>query len=393
MGALTGLKILDFSTLLPGPYATLVMADMGAEVLSIVAPDRKDILTEWPPILEGTNNGAVAVWINRNKKSACINLKKPEGIEAIKRLITDGGYDIILEQFRPGVMQKLGLGYEDLKLLQPGLIYCSLTGYGQTGPLSMKAGHDINYLSRSGNMAQAGRQETGPVLTNIQVADVAAGSMNTIISILAAVNYRHNTGRGQYIDVSMMDGVVPFNGMDGAAYLGGGALTDRESHLLNGGTVYDFYKTADGKYMSVGSLEPKFFTGLCKGLGLDPDAESLDSKSTKEKVRGAFLQKTQAEWCDTFKELDACVEPVMTLEEARNDAQIKARNMMPQVPLPKDAYGDGCAESVQQLGCPLRLSECPPEYRHAGYPAGYHTEEVLQELGFTEIEIKRIQEI
>ncbi len=398
MGALTGLKILDFSTLLPGPYATLVMADMGAEVLSIAAPGRKDILTEWPPTIEGTQKlpfggvTAVAAWIGRNKKTAFINLKKTEGVEAIRRLVTEGGYDIILEQFRPGVMQKLGIGYDTLCALNPRLIYCSLTGYGQTGPLAARAGHDINYLSRSGNMAQAGRKETGPVLTNVQIADVAAGSMNSIISILAAVHYRDRTGRGQYIDVSMMDGVVPFNGMDGAAYLGGGSLTERETHLLNGGTVYDFYETADGRYMSVGSLEPKFFRALCKGLGITEEQKpALDDPNTKKRVREAFAQKTQQEWCEIFASLHACVEPVMTLEEAKADEQIQVRQMMPQVPFPEDAYGQTATQSIQQPGCPLKLSECPPEYRHTGYPTGYHTEEVLRELGFSEQEIEKIK--
>ena len=401
MGALTGLKILDFSTLLPGPYATLVMADMGAEVLSVAAPNRRDILTEWPPVIEGTETTAVSAWIRRNKKTMCLDLKTPLGVEAVRRLVRDEGYDIILEQFRPGVMQKLGLGYEQLRELNPRLIYCSLTGYGQTGPMAMRAGHDINYLSRSGNMSQAGRQQTGPVLTNVQIADVAAGSMNSIISILAAVNYRHETGRGQYIDVAMMDGVVPFNGMDGAAFLGGGEMPGREEHLLNGGTVYDFYETADGRYMSVGSLEPKFFADLCKGLGLEgkPGVDlKLDSPETKKRVREAFATRTMKEWCEVFAELDACVEPVLTLEEARQDEQIRMRGMMPEVPIPTvsdescntegpPAHTEGTS-SVQQLGCPLKLSECPPEYRHAGYPTGYHTREILETIGFTDEEIE-----
>ena len=375
MGALTGLKVLDFSTLLPGPYATLVMADMGAEVISVAAPGRWDILTEWPPVIEGTEGAgiaestgssakpaggvtAVSAWIGRNKKTIWLDLKTELGVEAVKRLVRDEGYDIILEQFRPGVMARLGLGYDDLKELNPRLIYCSLTGYGQTGPMAMRAGHDINYLSRSGNMNQAGRQETGPVLTNVQIADVAAGSMNSIISILAAVNYRHETGRGQYIDVAMMDGVVPFNGMDGAAFLGGGEMPGRDLRL--------------------------------------------DDPETKKAVRKAFASRTMKEWCEIFAGLDACVEPVLTLEEAQKDEQIRQRNMMPQVSLPADAYGAALAKggksedhvpvSVQQLGCPLKLSECPPEYRHAGYPTGYHTREILKQLGFNEKEIAEATE-
>lgn len=388
MGALTGLKILDFSTLLPGPYATLVMADMGAEVVSVVAPDRVDLVTQWPPVIEGTaDNGqgitAAAAWLGRNKKSVYINLKTEEGIEAVRRLVTPeeqggGGFDIILEQFRPGVMDRLGIGYNTLSVINPKLIFCSLTGYGQTGPMAMRAGHDINYMSRSGNMNQAGRKETGPVLTNMQVADVAVGSMNSVVSILAAVNYRNNTGEGQYIDVAMMDGMVPFNGMDGASWLGGGKAPMREEQMLNGGGVYDFYETSDGRYLSVGSLEPKFFADLCKGL-------QLDAKADKAQIRKRFSEKTLEEWCDIFDKLDACVEPVLTMEEMREDEQIKARGMLPQVKVP-------CSEvSVQQLGNPMKLSKCPVEYKHAGYPAGYNTDEVLKELGFNEKEITKIK--
>lgn len=388
MGALTGLKILDFSTLLPGPYATLVMADMGAEVVSVAAPDRVDLVTQWPPVIEGTvEDGkgitAAAAWLGRNKKSLYINLKTEEGIEAVKRLVTPeedggGGFDIILEQFRPGVMDRLGIGYDTLSAVNPKLIFCSLTGYGQTGPMAMRAGHDINYMSRSGNMNQAGRRETGPVLTNMQVADVAVGSMNSVVSILAAVNYRNNTGEGQYIDVAMMDGMVPFNGMDGASWLGGGSVPEREGQMLNGGGIYDFYETSDGRYMSVGSLEPKFFADLCKGLALDKDA-------SKGQIAERFREKTLEEWCRIFEKLDACVEPVLTMEEMREDQQITARGMLPHVKVP-------CSNIlVQQLGNPMKLSKCPVEYRHAGYPTGYHTDEILKELGFTDEEISKIK--
>ncbi|MDO4177164.1 MAG: CaiB/BaiF CoA-transferase family protein [Bacillota bacterium] len=389
MGALTGLKILDFSTLLPGPYATLVMADMGAEVVSVVAPDRVDLVTQWPPVIresegeDGKGITAAAAWLGRNKKSIFVNLKTPEGIEAIRRLVTPeekggGGFDIIMEQFRPGVMDRLGIGYEALSELNPALIFCSLTGYGQTGPMAMRAGHDINYMSRSGNMNQAGRKETGPVLTNMQVADVAVGSMNSVVSILAAVNYRNNTGEGQYLDVAMMDGMIPFNSMDGASWLGGGESPERETQLLNGGGIYDFYETADGRYMSVGSLEPKFFADLCKGL-------ELDAKADKEQIRQRFREKTLSQWCEVFSRLDACVEPVLTMEEMREDEQVKAREMLPEVEIP------GTEISVQQLGNPMKLSKCPVEYRHAGFPAGYNTDEVLVKLGFNEEEIQLIK--
>ena len=384
MGALDGLKILDFSTLLPGPYATMMLADLGAEVLKVSGKDKYDLVVHWPPMLEGTDTTAAAAWLGRNKKTIFLNLKKASAVEAVKKLILE--YDIVLEQFRPGVMAKLGLDYETLHKINPRLIYCSLTGYGQTGPLKQRAGHDINYLSRSGVMASAGRKATGPVLTNMQIADMAVGSMNTVVSILAAVHHRDRTGEGQYLDVSMMDGMVAFNSMDGACYLGGAAAPQREGQMLNGGGIYDFYETADGEYMSVGSLEPKFFAQLCQALGCPEWADGKvlkeDTALVKETFRARFKQKTQAEWTEIFAGYDACVEPVLSLEEAAEDEHINARGLVPEVPLPQ-APG----KTVRQLGCPIKLSACPAEYRHAGYPEGWHTEEVLSALGYTKEEI------
>ena len=384
MGALDGLKILDFSTLLPGPYATMMLADLGAEVLKVSGKDKYDLVVHWPPMLEGTDTTAAAAWLGRNKKTIFLNLKKASAVEAVKKLILE--YDIVLEQFRPGVMAKLGLDYETLHKINPRLIYCSLTGYGQTGPLKQRAGHDINYLSRSGVMASAGRKATGPVLTNMQIADMAVGSMNTVVSILAAVHHRDRTGEGQYLDVSMMDGMVAFNSMDGACYLGGAAAPQREGQMLNGGGIYDFYETADGEYMSVGSLEPKFFAQLCQALGCPEWADGKvlkeDTALVKETFRDRFKQKTQAEWTKIFAGYDACVEPVLSLEEAAEDEHINARGLVPEVPLPQ-APG----KTVRQLGCPIKLSACPAEYRHAGYPEGWHTEEVLSALGYTKEEI------
>lgn len=391
MGALDGWKILDFTTLLPGPYATLMLADLGAEVLRISGRDKYDLVVHWPPEIEGTGTTAANAWLARNKRSVFLNLKKPEARQAVGSLISEYGYNIVVEQFRPGVMAKLGLDYESLRKLDPGLIYCSLTGYGQTGPLSMRAGHDINYMSRSGNMACAGRKSTGPVLTNMQVADVAVGSMNTVVGILAAAQYRNRTGRGQYVDVAMLDGMIPFNSMDGACFLADHRCVEREERLLNGGGVYDFYETADGGYLSVGSLEPKFFADLCVGAGFPEWADGKilksDPRLVKNSLRRTFKTKTRDEWAKIFSGLDACVEPVMTLPEVERDEQVNARDMLPDVPLPGT---DG--RSVRQLGCPIKLSECPAEYRHAGYPEGYHTREVLSAMGYTPEEIDRMTE-
>lgn len=392
MTALSNLKILDFSTLLPGPYASLVLADMGAEVLKISSKTKPDIVADYPPFVEGTGISANQAWLGRNKKNLFLNLKKPEAVEVVKKLIME--YDIILEQFRPGVMDKLGLGYETLKEINPRLIYCSLTGYGQTGPMRDRAGHDINYLARSGNMAHAGRKATGPVLTNMQIADVAVGSMNSVIGILAAVNYRHMTGKGQLVDVSMYDGMIPFNAMDGTAFLASGIEPQREGQRLNGGCIYDFYETADGKHLSVGSLEPKFWAAFCQAIGRPEYIEKTvwpeDIDLVKEDVRQILRSRTRDEWVEIFADKDACVEPVLSLKEALlTDDHVKARQMVIDIELP---VVGGARKTVKQLGSPIKLSESPARYRHAGYQLGYHTTEILASLGYSEEEIAELVE-
>ena len=386
MGSLDDLKILDFSTLLPGPYATLMLADMGAEVLKISSASRPDIVLDYPPFIGDTGVSASQAWLGRNKKTMFLNLKTGEGKAVVKELVKE--YDIVLEQFRPGVMEKLGLGYEDLKAVNPKLIYCSLTGYGQTGPLRDAAGHDINYMSRSGIISQAGRRESGPSLMNFQIADIAVGSMNSVIGILAAVNYRKNTGKGQYIDVAMMDGCVPFNSLDGAGFLVSGKEPKREGERLNGGCIYDFYETKDGEYLSVGSLEPQFWSRFCTAIGREDLIEGTvyppNIDEVKAEIRGILKTKTRDEWVEVFSHYDACVQPVLNLIEALlEDEQVKEREMVVDVKLP--LHED---VSVKQLATAVKLSECPCEYKFAGYPTGYHTKEVIEQLGMDYAELK-----
>ena len=390
MSALKDLKILDFSTLLPGPFASLMLADMGAEVLKISSASKPDIVTDYPPFIEGTDISACQAWLGRNKKSMFLNLKTEEGVAIVKELVKE--YDIVLEQFRPGVMDKLGIGYEDLKAVNPSVIYCSLTGYGQTGPLRDAAGHDINYMARSGIISHAGRKEEGPSLMNFQIADIAVGSLNSVIGILAAVNHRRNTGVGQYIDVAMMDGCVPFNSIDGASFLVSGKQPEREGERLNGGCVYDFYETKDGQYMSVGSLEPQFWSRFCMAIEREDLIEGTvwpeNVDEVKAQIRGIFKTKTREEWVERFAEYDACVQPVLDLKEALlEDEQIKAREMVVEVDLP---LHEGV--KVKQLATSIKMSECPCIYEQAGYPAGYHTHEMIEKLGldYAELETKGV---
>ncbi|WP_432211435.1 CaiB/BaiF CoA transferase family protein, partial [Acinetobacter variabilis] len=316
--ALKGLKILDFSTLLPGPFATLYLADMGAEVVHIESPTRPDLVRLMPPFAHGqatTHN-----YLNRNKHSVALDLKNPEHIEQIKSRIAD--YDIVVEQFRPGVMQRLGLDYPTLSALNPRLIYCSITGYGQTGPYIDRAGHDINYLALSGIAGHSGRLESGPPAMGIQIADVAGGSMHALVAILAAVIERQSSGQGQYIDISMTDCVATLNSMAASAALAGQTPQMPEQEHLNGGTYYDYYQTKDGRYLSVGSLEPQFMQGLAQVLDLPvllekgASFDSDDRKQVKQAIQAKILRRTWAEWSNTFAALDICVEPVLRPDEA-----------------------------------------------------------------------------
>ncbi len=387
--ALRNLKILDFSTLLPGPYASLILADMGAEVIKISDKNRADLVMKKEPFIEGTEISANQAWLNRNKDTIFLDLKKPESIEIVKKLIVDEGFDIILEQFRPGVMDKFGLGYDELKKICPSLIYCSLTGYGQTGAYKDKAGHDINYLSLSGTMSHSGKKDIGPSLLNIQVADLAIGSLHSVIGILASVEHRHNTGKGQFVDIAMLDGLIPFNSLDGCGFLVDGVLPKREDGLLNGGTFYDFYETKDKEYISVGSLEPKFWKAFCTGIGkeewIKDGCAMKNGQARKEEAREIIKSKTRKEWEAIFASLDACVEPVLNLDEALlQDEHIKDRELVTSVDV------DG--KKVKQFAMPIHFSDTKPEYKHAGKPLGIDTENIITKLGYSKDEYQKMLE-
>jgi alpha-methylacyl-CoA racemase len=386
-GPLVGLKILDFTTLLPGPYATMVLADLGADVLRVVSGSRPDLTSLMPPFIEGTELSAASAFLGRGKRSMTLNLKDPRGVRIVHQLLVS--YDILFEQFRPGVMANFGLDYHSLKEHNPSLIYCSLTGYGQTGPMTGRAGHDINYLSRSGLMSYSGRRDTGPVLTGMQIADIASGSYNTIIGLLSAVIARQATGKGQHVDISMTDGMVAFNSLVGASFLVDGKEPGREGHILNGGSLYDFYETKDGLFISFGGLEPQFFAAFCQGIGR-PDlipggVLPRDVHRVKQDIRQIIKTKTRDEWTAWFRQWDACVEPVLTLAEALNDPLIQERGMVIEVPLPNGG-------KVKQPANPIKFSEAPSQYDQVGLPAGTHTKEVLLELGYTDQEIKEFEE-
>ena len=379
-GPLASLKVLDFSTLLPGPFASLMLADMGAEVLRIESPTRMDLLRALPPHDQGTS--ASHAYLNRNKRSLALDLKRAEALEIVRALVKD--YDIVLEQFRPGVMERLGLGYEALKALNPRLIYVSITGYGQTGPYKDRAGHDINYLALAGVASHTGRQDSGPLPLGVQLADVGGGSLHAVVGLLAAVIARQQSGVGQYLDVSMTDCSFSLNAMAGAGYLACGVEPAWENHVLNGGSFYDYYRSRDGRWMSVGSLEPAFMRQLCDALGRPELAAQGMSPELKTALRVEFEKRSFEELCELFAGVDACVEPVLNLSEAVEHPQLKARGLVSQVP-----RGDGSTQA--QLACPLKFSQGLPAPRHIGVAVGAHSDEVLAQLGVSAQRIAQLR--
>ena len=383
-GPLSSLKVLDFSTLLPGPFASLLLADMGAEVLRIESPTRVDLTRVLPPHVDGVS--ASHAYLNRNKRCISLDLKQPAAVEVVKKLVAE--YDIVLEQFRPGVMDKLGVGYEALKAINPKLIYVSITGYGQTGPYKDRAGHDINYLALSGLASHTGRADSGPLPLGMQVADIAGGSLHGVVGLLAAVVQRQVTGVGQAVDVSMTDCAFSLNAMAGAAYLAAGEEPGMEGNALNGGSFYDYYQTRDGQWFSVGRLEPQFMLQLCAALGrpelakwgLRPDKQG----ELKNEIRIEFEKRDAAQWRELFASMDACVEPMLSFAEAVEHPQIRARELVLEVPREGKS-------AQRQIASPIKFSEGLPAPRHIGAALGAHNAEVLEGLGYSSAQIAEMK--
>jgi crotonobetainyl-CoA:carnitine CoA-transferase CaiB-like acyl-CoA transferase len=381
MTPLDKIKILDFSTLLPGPYATMTLADMGADVLWVEPVSEGDVSFKH-------RGAAMRSYLGRSKKSIAINLKDPKGRVIIEKLIED--YDVLVEQFRPGVMDRLGLSYKSLSQLNSKLIYCSITGYGQTGPLKQKAGHDINYLSLSGVSSYSGTTSEGPILSGIQIADLAGGSMHAVTGILAAIIERQSRNIGQHIDISMLDASFALNSIHAADYLVNDNEASFQSNNLNGGGFYNYYKTKEGKYFSVGSIEPKFFKELCEAMGR-MDLYNLDysTPEAQDKIyqglTSAFGSKTFEECITLFANIDACVEPVLSLSEAIESQQLQNRQMVVNVP-------KGAKETERQAGSPLKFSNSTPIYKHTAPTRGQNTRSVLKEIGYDDGLIKDLME-
>lgn len=382
MTALAGLKVLDFTGLLPGPFGTRLLADMGAEVLRVEAPVRPDMVRIMPPF-DSDGLSACHASLNRNKSGIAIDLKTPEGLEIVRSLVKE--YDVVVEQFRPGVMSRLGIGFEELKAINPKLIYCAITGYGQNGVYRNRAGHDLNYLAVAGIMDYTGRQEAGPLPLPIQAADVTGG-LYAVGGILAAVIHRLNTGEGQFVDISLTDAAFSLQALTAPPALVGNEQPKPETDGLNGGSFYDCYRTADNRFLSIAGLEPQFFSGFCMaiekpelltlGISKQPDTVRL----VKSTIQDVIIQKPLSEWVARFSALDVCVEPVLTFAEACEHPQMRDRNMVVDVPM---ANG----ERQKQIACPVVFSATPVQYKLTGGHLGAETDRVMQSQGYTSEQI------
>ena len=382
-GPLSDLRVLDVSRLLPGPYATLVLADLGARVDKVEDPQGGDYVRQMPPAFG--DESAYFYALHRNKRSLTLDLKRPDCVAAFKKLVRR--YDVLVESFRPGVMEKLGLSYEALSREHPGLVYCSISGYGQTGPDRLRAGHDVDYLARAGVLGYGGAREGAPAMLGGQMADIAGGSLFAVIGLLAALQERARTGKGRWVDVSMTDGATAFVHMQLAARLLSGpeaAPMRRGGDPLNGGYAgYNVYRAKDGKYLAVGALEPKFLTGFLERLGrLDLAGDAYDLGGGADRARAElerlFATQPRQHWLELFAGSDVCVEPIHEGGEVLEDAQLRARGMF------VTARDEQRGKDVTHLRTPLQFGPLP-----VGPPPtlGQHSREILSEAGFGGAEI------
>lgn len=370
---LTSIRVLDLTRLLPGPYCTMMLADFGAEVIKVEEPKLGDYARERVPKVD--EDSAFFHALNRNKKSICLNLKTDEGKAHFRKLVEKA--DVVVESFRPGVMKRLGLDYETLKTINPGIIYCAITGYGQTGPYANRPGHDINYISYAGLLELMGRKDGKPIVPAAQIGDIGGGAMPATIGILLALFGREKSGKGQFVDISMTEGALSWLSPLLSEYFTNSNQPKRGEQVLSGGLAsYEVYQTKDDRFLSVGALEPKFWQTFCTTIGredLIPYLAAPKNKQNdmKQDIQTIIYKKTLDEWMDVFSGIDACVAPVLTFDEVLEDPQVQARGMIQS--MEHSNPGDR-----KQIGTPINLSETPGKIYSQAPKLGEHTGEILK---------------
>jgi crotonobetainyl-CoA:carnitine CoA-transferase CaiB-like acyl-CoA transferase len=386
---LEGVRVLDLSRLLPGGFCSLLLADFGAEVLKVEDTGVGDYLRWAPPFYEGAGESAASAMflaLNRGKRSVRINLKEERGREVLLRLARE--YDVLLESFRPGVLDRLGVGYERLREENPGLVYCAITGYGQDGPLRDRSGHDMNYLGLIGLLGLTGQKDGPPVQPGGQIADIGGGALMAAFGVMAALHERQRSGEGQMVDVSMADGALSWLTLVAGRYFCDGEVPGRGEQQLAGGLLcYLPYEAADG-WVTCGALEPKFWKAFCDGVGR-PDLVEVQFEApgsdAHSQVAEVFRTRTRAEWKAFNDEHDCCIEPVLDVDEALDSELVRAREMVVELEQPR-------LGTVRQLGVPVKLSRTPGDPGRPAPAFGEHTEEVLREAGYSDEQIAAMVE-
>jgi len=383
MSALDGIRVLDMARLGPGPHCAQILADLGADVIKI----------EEPPPTEGRRAGRVInlppdAAIRRNSRSVSLNLKTKAGRDVFYRLAQTA--DVVIEGFRPGVVKRLGVDYDTLRVIKPDIIYASLTGYGQAGPYAEYVGHDLNYQGLTGILDATGASDGPPMIPGNTIGDNAGGGMNAVIGILSALVARERTGVGQYIDMAMVDGLLTMMFLNVDDHVTSGEVKHRGETITTGRYPwYNIYETGDGKYLTVCAIEPWFFENLCRLLGLDqfiPHQHDEDTKREEMFVafREAFRQRTRDEWVSQLMPAETCVAPVYAMDEVVRDPHLRERGMIVEPELPGKA-------SRTQVGVMVKLSETPGRIRSPACGPGEHTTEVLAELGYEMAAIEAIR--
>ncbi len=394
---LSGVRVLDLSRLLPGGFCSLLLADFGADVLKVEDTGAGDYIRWAPPYYEGAEDSAKSAMflsLNRNKRSIRIDLKNEAGREVLLRLVHE--YDVVLESFRPGVLERLGVGYERMRHENPGLVYCAISGYGQTGPKRDASGHDMNYLGLIGLLGLSGEKGGPPVQSEGQIADLGGGALMAAFGIMAALRERDGSpnhpgsGKGQLVDVSMADGALSWLAMVAGRHFADGEVPKRGEQLLAGGVIcYRPYECSDG-WITLGALEPKFWQAWCRGVGreelIEKQFERPGSEAHRQVVE-VFKGRPRAEWTQFATEHDCCLEPVLDLDEALASELVRAREMVVELDQP------GVEGGVRQLGVPIKLDRTPGTHDRLPGPAlGEHTERVLHDAGYSDAQVAELLE-
>jgi crotonobetainyl-CoA:carnitine CoA-transferase CaiB-like acyl-CoA transferase len=384
---LSDVRVLDLTRLLPGGFCSLLLADLGAEVLKVEDTGMGDYVRWAPPYYGGEEQqelgtrSALYLSLNRGKRSIRLNLKAPQGRQALLQLVEQ--YDVVLDGFRPGVLDRLGVGYEQMREANPAIVFCAITGYGQDGPYTERAGHDMNYLGLVGLLGLTGAKDGPPVQSGGQIADIGGGALMAAFGVMAALHESRRSGEGQMVDVSMADGALSWLAMVAGRYFCDGEVPRRGEQQLAGGLIcYLPYEAKDG-WVTCGALEPKFWAALCNGVGrpdlIESQFDAPGSDAWRE-IAEVFRVRTREEWRAFNDEHDCCVEPVLDVDEALDSELVRAREMVIEMEQPE-------LGTIRQLGTPVKMSRTPGDPTRPAPAFGEHTRDVLSEAGYSAEEI------